>query len=133
MLSQVRRKRPPSVRATIAATGAVCPAKKTAAVSASNTGSDAHAAWICELACHNRLARLAANPIMLTLNSICSGLNLLPGLGRLCIAVERHAIVVASTALRLIAAINRNGRLTDMFPVMPGSLTFILEVAAASA
>src|SRR5260370_15890991 len=80
-----------------------------------------------------KLARLAANPMMLTLNSICSDLNLLRGLGRLCSTVDRHAIAVAAAALRLIAAINKNGRLTDMFPEMPGSLTFILEVAAANA
>ena len=80
-----------------------------------------------------KFAMLVANAIMLTLNSICSGLNFRSGCGQHCTTVDRQAIKTASTALRFTTAISRNGRLTDMLPSMPGSLTFMRDVAAASA
>ena len=76
---------------------------------------------------------LDAEAIMLTLNSICTGLNLLGGFGQHCTSVETQPMATASTALRLTTAISRNGMFTDMLPLIPGSFTFILEVAAASA
>ena len=80
-----------------------------------------------------RFAMLVANAIMLTLNSICCGLNLPLCCGQHCTTVDTHAIKTASTALRFTTAISRNGRLTDMLPSIPGSLIFMREVAAASA
>ena len=70
---------------------------------------------------------------MLRLKAICCGLNLEFFRGQHCTAVEMQAITAASTALRLTAAVNRNGRLTDIVPLIPGSFTFIREVIAASA
>ena len=46
--------------------------------------------------------------------------------------VETQAITAASAALRLTTAVSRNGKLTDMLPLIPGSLTFIRDVTAAS-
>jgi len=42
------------------------------------SGSDAQAAFPSQPAFHIQFATLVANAIMLTLNSICSGLNQLP-------------------------------------------------------
>ena len=100
---------------------------------ASISGSEAHAAFPSQPAFQIKLAMLVAKAIMLTLNSICSGLNLPSAFGQHCTTVDRHAIRTASSALRFTTAISRNGRLTDMLPSMPGSLIFMREVAAASA
>src|SRR5271155_4437836 len=138
MLSQTRRMAVPSASLMMPATGAVCPTKNAAVAEASMSGSEAQAELPqAELpsqpALQIKLAMLAANAIMLTLNSICSGRNLLPDFGQHCTTVERQAIETASSALRFTTAISRKGRLTDMVPSMPGSLIFIFEVAAASA
>src|SRR5882724_6001958 len=67
---------------------------------------------------------------MLRLNSICCGLNLVFFRGQHCTAVEMQVIKMASAALKLTIAVSRKGRFTDMFPVSPGSLTFMRDVAA---
>src|ERR1700689_2404021 len=142
MLSQTRRMAVPSASFMMPATGAVCPTKNVAVAQASMSGSEAHAHpshgdlpqadLPSQFAFQIKLAMLAAKAIMLTLNSICSGLNFLPAFGQHCATVERHAIETASSALRFTTAISRKGRLTDMLPSMPGNLIFIREVAAAS-
>src|SRR5271157_2921627 len=86
-----------------------------------------HSAW------NIRLARQLANVIMLTLNAICCGLNLAFFRGQHCTTVETQVTTMASAALRFTIAVSRNGRLTDMLPLIPGNLTFIREVTAASA
>src|SRR5215472_18168236 len=73
-----------------------------------------------------------AKAIMLRLNVICCGLNFASFRGQHCTAVETQATTTASAALRLPTAVSRNGRLTDIFPLIPGSLTFNRDVAAAS-
>src|SRR5215831_4419815 len=73
-----------------------------------------------------------AKDIMLMLNVICCGLNFAPFRGQHCTAVETHVMSTASAALRLTAAVSRNGKFTDMLPLMPGNFTFIREVAAAN-
>ncbi len=78
-------------------------------------------------------ARQLDSAIMLTLNAICSGLNLPFFCGQHCTTVEIQVIATASAALRFTTAVNRKGRLTDMLPLIPGSLTFIREVAVAIA
>ena len=93
---------------------------------------DAHVVFPSQAAFQVRLAILVAKAIMLTLNTICSGLNLLPNLGQHCTTVETHAMNIASTALKFTTAIIKNGRLTDMFPSIPGSLIFMRDVAAAN-
>src|SRR5271163_1804577 len=133
MLSQTRRMAVPSASLMMPATGAVCPTRNAAVAEASVSGSEAQADLPSQPAFQIKLAMLAANAIMLTLNSICSGRNLLPDFGQHCTTVERQAIETASSALRFTTAISRKGRLTDMVPSMPGSLIFIFEVAAASA
>src|SRR5580700_597972 len=141
MLSQTRRMAVPSASLMMPATGAVCPTKNAAVAEASMSGSEAQvdpqgdlpqADLPSQPAFQITLAMLAANAIMLTLNSICSGLNFLPDFGQHCTTVERPAIDTASSALRFTTAMSRKGRLTDMLPSMPGSLIFIREVAAAS-
>src|SRR5580693_1131773 len=132
MLSQTRRMAVPSASLMMPATGAVWPTKNVAVAEASISGSEAQADLPSQPAFQIKLAMLAANAIMLTLNSICSGRNLLPDFGQHCTTVETQAIETASSALRFTTAISRNGRLTDMVPSMPGSLIFIFEVAAAS-
>src|ERR1051326_6015516 len=74
-----------------------------------------------------------AKAIMLRLNAICCGLNFAFLRGQHCTAVEMHATRTASAALRFTTAVSRNGRFIDMLPLIPGSFTFIREVAAASA
>src|SRR4029077_11534535 len=69
--------------------------------------------------------------MMLMLNAICCGLNLASLRGQHCTAVETHVTTTASAALRFTTAVSRNGRLTDMLPLIPGSLTFIRDVTAA--
>src|SRR5580658_177432 len=143
MLSHTRRMAVPSASLMMPATGAVCPTRNAAVAEASMSGSEAHAELPqAELphadlpsqpAFQIKLAMLAANAIMLTLNSICSGRNLLRDFGQHCTTVERQAIATASSALRFTTAISRKGRLTDMVPSMPGILIFIFDVAAASA
>src|SRR5271156_6690618 len=133
MLSQTRRMAVPSASLMMPATGAVCPTRNAAVAEASVSGSEAQADLPSQPEFQIKLAMLAANAIMLTLNSICSGLNLLPNLGQHCTTVDTHAIKTASTALKFTTAINRNGRLTDMLPSIPGSFIFIREVTAASA
>src|ERR1700690_3050912 len=131
MLSQTRRMAAPSASLIMPATGAVCPTKNAAVAEASISGSEAHAAFPSQPAFQIKFAMQVANAIMLTLNSICSGFDLLPAFGQHCTTVDRHAITTASRALRLTTAISRKGRLTDMLPSMSGSLIFIREVAAA--
>src|SRR5271157_2425724 len=65
---------------------------------------------------------------MLTLNAICCGLNFAFFRGQHCTAVETQVTTMASAALRFTIAVSRNGRLTDMLPLIPGNLTFIREV-----
>src|SRR5208282_5293497 len=131
MLTQTLRRAAPSANLMIPATGIVCPSRNAEVAKASISGSDAQT-FADPLACQARTARSVAKAIMLTLNNICSGLNLLPGFGQHCTTVDTHATRTASTALRFATANSRNGRLTDMLPLIPGSLTFIREVAAAS-
>src|SRR5258708_22061021 len=131
--TQIRRNAAPSVSLIMPATGAVWPRKKVAVAEAIISGSEAHAVLPIQPACHIKLATLVAKAIMLTLNTICCGLNLASRLGQVCSIVETHAIAAASAALRFTTASSRNGMLTDMFPLTPGSLTFIRDVAAASA
>ena len=69
---------------------------------------------------------------MLTLNAICCGLNFAFFRGQHCTAVETQVITTASAALRFTTAVSRNGRFTDMLPLIPGSFTFIRDVTAAS-
>src|ERR1700722_17468142 len=133
MLSQTRRMAEPSASLRMPATGAVCPRKKAAVAEARISGSEAHAPLPSQPAFQIRLAALVANAIMLTLNTICSGLNVLPDFGQHCTIVDAHAIRTASSALRFTTAISRNGRFTDMLPSIPGSLIFMREVAADSA
>src|SRR5271154_4036447 len=138
MLSQTRRMAVPSASLMMPATGAVCPTKNAAVAEASMSGSEAQAELPqAELpsqpAFQIKLAMLAANAIMLTLNSICSARNLLPDFGQHCTTVDRQAMETASSALRFTTAISRKGRFTDIVPSTPGSLIFIFEVAAASA
>src|SRR5947209_20591137 len=109
MLIQMRRSAVPSVRVMMPATGAVCPRKNVAVAEASMIGSEAHADFPSQLACHSRLAMLDAEAIMLTLNSICTGLNLLGGFGQHCTSVETQPMATASTALRFTTAISRKG------------------------
>jgi hypothetical protein len=59
-------------------------------------------------------------------------LNLAFFRGQHCTAVETQVMITASAALRLTTAVSRNGRFTDMLPLIPGSFTFILDVTAAS-
>src|SRR5580700_5466302 len=133
MPSQTRRRAAPSATLMMPATGAVCPRKKAAVAEANIKGSEAHTALPSHPAFQIRLAMLVANAIMLTLNSICSTLNLLPDFGQHCTTVETHAMKTASSALKFTTAMSRKGKLTDMLPSMPGSLIFMREVAAASA
>src|SRR5580700_9035460 len=98
MLSHTRRMAAPSASLMMPATGAVCPRKKAAVAEASMSGSDAHAALPSQPAFQIKLAMLVANAIMLTLNSICSGLNLPLDFGQHCTMVETHAIETASSA-----------------------------------
>ena len=79
-----------------------------------------------------RLAKQLAKAIILRLKAICCGLNFASFRGQHCTAVETQVITTASAALRLPTAVSRNGRLTDMLPLIPGSLTFIRDVTAAS-
>src|SRR5271165_973504 len=104
MLSHTRRMAAPSASLMMPATGAVCPTKNAAVAEASIRGSDAHAVFPSQPAFQIRLAMLVANAIMLTLNSICSGLNLPPDFGQHCTTVDRHAIEIASSALRFTTA-----------------------------
>src|SRR5271168_4128385 len=133
MLSQTRRMAAPSASLMMPATGAVCPTKKAAVAEASISGSEAHADFPSQPAFQIMFAMQVANAIMLTLNSICSGLNLLPDFGQHCTTVDTQAMKTASSALRFTTAISKKGRLTDMLPSMPGSLILIREVAAANA
>src|ERR1700676_2667128 len=132
MLTQTRRIAVPCVSLMMAATGTVCPRKNAAVVVESVSARDAELALDSHLAFQMRVAILAANDIMLTLNTTCSGFHLPPDFGQHCTAVDTDAIKIASTELRLTTAISRNGRLTDMLPSIPGSLTFMRDVAAAS-
>src|SRR5271156_2558793 len=133
MLSQTRRMAVPSASLMMPATGAVCPTRNAAVAEASVSGSEAQADLPSQPAFQIKLAMLAANAIMLTLNSICSARNLLPDFGQHCTTVDRQAMETASSALRFTTAISRKGRFTDIVPSTPGSLIFIFEVAAASA
>src|SRR5271168_5041653 len=116
MLSQTRPMAAPSASLMMPATGAVCPRKKAAVAEASIRGSEAQAAFPSQPALQIKFAMLVANAIMLTLNSICSGLYLLPDLGQHCTTVDRQAMKTASSALRFTIAIRRKGRLSDMLP-----------------
>src|SRR2546423_1672255 len=84
MLSQMRRIAAPSATLMMPATGAVCPRKKAAVAEASISGSDAQAVVPTHPGFEVRLATLAANAIMLTLTSICSGRNFGCGFGQHC-------------------------------------------------
>src|ERR1700688_4083515 len=108
MLSQTRRMAAPSASLMMPATGAVWPRKKAAVAEASISGSEAHAALPSQPAFQIRLAMLVAKAIMLTLNNICSGLNLLLGFGQHCTTVDNDAMKTASTALRFTTAMSRN-------------------------
>src|SRR5579864_4004397 len=123
----------PSVKVMMPATGAVWPRKKVAVAEASISGSEAQAECPSQFECHSRLAMLAAQAIMLTLNSICMGLNLASGFGQHCTTVEMQAMATASTALRFTTAMRKNGMFTDMVPLIPGNFTFMREVTAANA
>src|SRR5277367_954120 len=132
MLIQTLCRKAPSASLIMAATGSVCPKKKAAVARASVSGSEAQL-LLPFPACQARPARLAAKAIMLTLKTICSALNFLWDAGQHCTSVEMQAIEMASAALKFTTARRRNGRLTDILPLIPGSLTFIREVAAARA
>src|SRR3954469_10211735 len=123
----------PSVTATMPATGAVCPRNKARVAKTSPKGDDCPSVVLCETLWKMRLAEELAKAIMLRLNAICCGLKLAFFRGQHCTVVEMHVMTRASTALRFIAAVSRNGKLTDMLPLMPGSFTFIRDVVAASA
>src|SRR5579864_7482577 len=128
----MRRKAVPSVSLMMPATGAVCRRKKVAVADASISGSEAQADFPSQFECQIRLAILAAQAIMLMLKSICTGLNLPSGFGQHCTRVETQAMATASSALRLTTAMRKNGMFTDIVPLIPGSLTFIRDVAAAN-
>src|ERR1700740_3405941 len=115
------------------ATGAVCPRNNVAVASPSPRGFEVHPSLEDHCAWNIRLARQVANAIMLTLNAICSSLNFASCRGQHCTMVETHVIATASVALRFIIAVSRKGRFTDILPLIPGNLTFIRDVAAASA
>src|SRR4051812_32350604 len=122
----------PSVSATIPATGAVCPRNNAAdARSRLNTPCNEVVELGIQFACASRLAIAVAKAIMLRLNVICCRLNFLFLFGQHCRTVEAHVISTTSAALRFTMALNRNGKFTDMLPSIPGSLTFIREVADA--
>src|SRR5277367_2663023 len=123
----------PSLAATMEATGAVCPRNKVTVASTSPRVLELQGIARNQPAWNTRLARQAAKAIMLTLNDICCGLNFAFFFGQHCTAVETQVTAIASAALRFTTAVNRNGRLTDMFPLTPGSFTFIRDVTAASA
>lgn len=59
-----------------------------------------------------------------TLKIAWAALNFCVARGRHCTNVERHATAMASAALISATATRMKGRLTDIFPVSPGSLTF---------
>src|ERR1700750_1472518 len=115
----------------IAATEAVCPKNRVVVASVSPKGLKPDCALV-QLAWNIKLARPLAKTIMLRLKAICCGLNFVSFRGQHCVAVETKAISKASAALRLATAVSRNGRLTDMLPLIPGNLTFIRDVTTAS-
>src|SRR4051794_5504170 len=124
----------PSVSATIPATAAVCPRNNAVdAKSRLNTPCNEVVELGIQFACPSRLAIAVAKAIMLRLNVICCRLTFVFLRGQHCRTVEAHVIRTASAALRLTMALNRNGKFTDMLPLMPGSLTFIREDADAKA
>src|ERR1700757_561180 len=69
---------------------------------------------------------------MLTLNSTRTGFTLLPSFGNVCMTAQAQAITIDSVALRVITDNSRNGRFTDMLPLIAGRLTFIREVGTAA-
>src|SRR5258708_37343307 len=107
------------------ANGGVWPTKKAEVAEASLSGSEAQAALPSQPAFQIRLAMLVAKAIMLTLNSICSGLNLPVSFGQHCTTVEILAIRTASTTLRFTTALSRHARFTDMLTSCPDSLLFV--------
>src|SRR5580704_9991062 len=113
------------------ATGAVCPRNKVAVANANPIVLELQGSSRSHSECNSRLATQLARAIMLRLNAICCGLNFASFRGQHCTAVEMHATTIAYAALRLTTATRRNGRLTDMLPLMPGSFTFIRDVTAA--
>src|SRR5271168_507884 len=107
MFNQTVCRNAPSASLMMPATGSVCPRKKAAVANANIKGTDVQ---LLPAACQARVATLEAKAIILTLNNICSGLNLLGDVGQHCTKVEMHAIETASAALRFTTARSRNGR-----------------------
>src|SRR5215469_10591460 len=70
---------------------------------------------------------------MLRLNVICCALNFALFRGQHCTAVDTQLTSTASALLRFTAAVSRNGRFTDILPLMPGNFAFMREVAIARA
>src|SRR6266850_8007148 len=132
MLAQIRRTAPPSVNATTTETGRVCPRNNVAVLTAINRGAETQLSRFSIWRWNSRLAAPQENTIMLTLNSTRTGLTLLPSFGRVCMIAQAQAIRIDSVALSMITDNNRNGRLTDMFPLMPGMVTFIRDVPTAA-
>src|SRR5579862_5406520 len=112
MLRQIWAADLPSLAATMPATGAVCPRNSTIVAITNARVVELHCVRFSQPAWKIRLAEAVAKAIMLRLNVICCGLNLVPFRGQHCTAVETQVIRTASTALRLTIAVSRNGRLT---------------------
>src|SRR5215475_9513932 len=102
--------------ATMLATGAVCPRNSVTVPSTSASVEECQNDGLFVTAWKTTLAEEVAKTIMLRLKAICCGLNLAPLRGQHCTVVEMQVITTASTALKFTAAVNRNGRLTDMLP-----------------
>src|SRR5579863_5966330 len=119
--------------ATMPETGAVWPRNKVAVANANSRVLELQGMWFNHWAWNIRLAIELAKLIMLRLNAICCGLNFAFFRGQHCTVVATQVMKNASTALKFTTAVSRNGRLTDILPLIPGSLAFMREVAAAKA
>src|SRR6516164_6656372 len=99
-----------SLRATMPATGTVCPRNRAMVAKASPMVEECHSIGLRDAAWKIRLAADVAKAIMLRLKAICCGLNFAFFRGQHCTVVEMQVITIASTALRFTAAVSRNGR-----------------------
>src|SRR5215472_10288171 len=107
------------------ATATVFTRKKPAVAMASRSGVEETKAASCEDWKINRVA-YTARAMVQKLKAIWTAFNFFFVPGRHWIRLEIHPTSKASSRPICVTATRINGRLTDMLPVIPGNLTFIL-------